>query len=474
MRISVIAVLMVAGALTACGSSSSNSKGSSGATGSSGSTGSSGATGSSGSTGSSGATGSSGSTGSSGAAGSSGATSSNNSKPPLHTVGACDNLPAAGTWEDITPAALNSQNWCTPDFGSDPKSCGQPEYVNPNTGTTATYGAHTVALDPNTAGTAYLGTSSLGIWKTLDCGSTWVKIDTGAGGSDLDTGRQWTFVVDPIDSQVLYTTPGYGLEGFYKSTDGGVNFTQMFPAALAASLIYGGFIEKISIDPADHLHLTVTFHGDCRNAPSGGHACTDGQGGANCWACIAETVDGAMSWKPLTNSAQGWSEGDGQTILSGSTWLYGDYGGNGTTGGIWRTTDAGATWTQVYTGSASGAALTAKDGTYYVAGAGGLLHSTDGITWTPVPGSPGGNTVNGALFIADSGTHLYASGGQYSGDEPATGWYESAPDSDPTTWTPAFNYTAMVQGGSTLAYDPDHHLLYSSNLTTGLWRVVVP
>jgi hypothetical protein len=25
-----------------------------------------------------------------------------------------------------------------------------------------------------------------------------------------------------------------------------------------------------------------------------------------------------------------------------------------------------------------------------------------------------------------------------------------------------------------LIYDPDHHLLYSANLTGGLWRVVVP
>jgi hypothetical protein len=391
----------------------------------------------------------------------------------LHNVGSCDSLAAAGKWENVTPVQLNSSAWCTPDFGTDPTSCGQPEYVNPTTGTTATYGAHSVALDPINAGTAYLGTSSLGIWKTLDCGSTWVKSDTGSGGTDLDTGRQWTFVVDTADSNVLYTTPGYGNEGFYKSTDGGTNWTQKFTADMLPSLTYGGWIEKISMDPTDHLHLVVSFHIDCKMAPSAGHACSDGSGN-DCWACMAETPDGGETWKALTNSAQSWSEGDGQTVLSGSTWLYGAYGGNGSTGGIWRTTNAGASWDQVYTGSASGAVLTAKDGSYYCAGQGGLLHSTDGINWTAVPNSPGGNTVNGALFMVDTGTNLYASAGQYGGTETADGWYSSAPDGNPSQWAPAFDYAAMDHGGSTLAYDPDHHLLYSANLTAGLWRVVVP
>jgi len=387
--------------------------------------------------------------------------------------GKCDGLAPAGKWENITPPQLNAAKWCTPDFGTAADSCGQPEFQNPKTGTTATYGAHSVALDPTHTGTAYLGTSSLGIWKTLDCGSSWVKSNTGAGGADLDTGRQWTFVVDPQDSQVLYTTPGYGKEGLFKSTDGGTNWSQMFPSDLQTSLPYGGWVEKISLDPRDHLHLVISFHTDCKNAPSAGHACADGSGN-DCWACMAETPDGGGSWKPLTNSAQSWTEGDGQTVLGGSTWLYGAYGGNGATGGIWRTTNAGASWEQVYTGSASGAALIAKDGTYYVAGQGGLLHSSDGVSWTPVPNSPGGNTVNGALFIVDTGTNLYASAGQYGGMEPATGWYSSAPDSDPTQWSPAFDFAAMDHGGSTLAYDPDHHLLYSANLTSGLWRVVVP
>lgn len=403
-----------------------------------------------------------------------GASSSAGSEGGIMPIkGKCDGLAPAGTWENITPAQLNGAKWCTPDFGKASDSCGDPGFENPKTGTIATYGAHSVALDPNHTGTAYLGTSSLGIWKTLDCGSSWLKSDTGSGSADLDSGRQWTFVVDPVESQVLYTTPGYGKEGLFKSSDGGTNWTQVFPSDLQASLPYGGWVEKISLDPRDHLHLVISFHIDCKHAPSGGHACADGSGN-DCWACMAETPDGGGSWKPLTHGAQSWSEGDGQTVLAGSTWLYGAFGGNGASGGIWRTSNAGASWQQVYTGSASGAALIAKDGTYYVAGQGGLLHSSDGISWMPVANSPGGNTVNGALFIVDTGTTLYASAGQYGGMEPSVGWYSSAPDSNPSQWAPAFNFAVMDHGGSTLAYDPDHHLLYSANLTSGLWRVVIP
>jgi hypothetical protein len=32
----------------------------------------------------------------------------------------------------------------------------------------------------------------------------------------------------------------------------------------------------------------------------------------------------------------------------------------------------------------------------------------------------------------------------------------------------------MLENGGTLAYDTAHHLLYSSNLGAGVWRVVMP
>jgi photosystem II stability/assembly factor-like uncharacterized protein len=363
-----------------------------------------------------------------------------------HAVGACDNLGAAGMWQSVAPPQLNPAGWCTP--GS--MGC-------PGSGQTSTYGAHFFALDPSTSGTIYLGTDGLGLWKSTDCGASWVKIDTGANGDMLDQGRGWTIAIDPTDTQVIYTVAGYGPSGVFKSVNGGVDWQQMLTPDIQPSIPYGGFIEKITLDPTNHQHLVVSFHDKCTNSPSGGGE----------WGCLAESPDGGMSWT-LTNSAAEWGEGDGQTLLDGKTWLF----GNGA--GIYRTTNGGGSWTQVYTGGASGGVYTAKDGSYYVAGSFTTLHSTGGVTWTELKNSHGGASVNGSTPITSDGTTLYSAQGAYGGSEPMGGWYWSAPLSDPTTWTNVGNAVPLGFGGSNLAYDADHHLLYSSNLTSGFWRIVLP
>ena len=376
---------------------------------------------------------------------------------PVHVVGACANLAAAGVLENVTPSQLNPQSWCWP--GS--TGC---------SGANSTYGAHFFVLDPNHSGTILLGTSSLGIWKSTDCGMTWVHIDTGTAGPALDTGRNWSIVIDPTDSNVVYTCAGYGgvasgvsSLGVFKSTDGGVNWQQLLPQAMLDT-VAGGFVEKIAMDPTNHLHLLASFHGACKNAPNDGGS----------WGCLAETHDAGSTWT-LAPSAESWSEGDGQTIVDDKTWFFGSLFGSSTSaGGIWRTTNGGASWDNVYVGSASGAVFTAPDGTFFSAGGNGMLHSADGLHWSALANSPSGASVNGSDPVATDGTNLYTSGGAYGGTEPAQGWYSSARLNQLTSWAPAFGYVKMVAGAENLAYDADHHLLYSSNLTAGIWRVVVP
>ena len=364
--------------------------------------------------------------------------------PDTHKIGSCTTLPAAGTLENITPAALDFAKWCV--RGGD---CSAP-------GSIETYGAHGLAIDPSDSGTLYLGTDTLGFWKTTDCGATWVKIDTGTHAKEIDSGRNWTIVIDKTDSKVIYTTPGYGAEGLYKSKDGGVNWEQMFPVEIQKSLPYGGFIETISLDPSDHRHLVVSFHINCTNAPTGGGD----------WNCLAESSDSGTTWA-LRPSPVGNSEGYGQTVVDAKTWFMND----GT--GIFRTTNGGTSWDKVYSGNAGGHVYLAPDKKFY-AGGSPIVQSADGITWTPLSKSPSASSVNGSNPLASDGVRLFASGGQYGGSEPTSGWYASAPLSDANAWTPIFTPTTMRNGGSTLIYDPDHHLLYSTNLISGVFRVVVP
>jgi hypothetical protein len=365
-----------------------------------------------------------------------------------HHVGACDALPAVGTWENVTPAQLDSKNWCVPGG-----ACAA--------GAKGTYGTNAFVLDPNNSGTVYLGTSSLGVWKTTDCGGSWVHINTGTNAKEVDAGRNWSMVIDPTNSQTVYTVAGYAGSGFYKTTNGGKDWQQMFPADLLATFPAQG-IEKLAMDPTNSLHLTASFHNPCTKSPTGGGD----------WACIAETKDGGTSFT-LTNSAENWSEGDGQTMVGDETWFFSSGGGQ-----IFRTTDAGAKWDVVYNGFAtgnynsSGCIYTAADGTFFTGGGRGMVHSTNGTAWQILPNAPQMGGPNGGCSIVGDGTNLYVSMGLFAYSPPNKDWFWSSSESNPKTWV-QMNNPAVVTGAGWLDYDRDHHLLYSSNSTGGFYRVVL-
>jgi hypothetical protein len=349
--------------------------------------------------------------------------------------GTCDDLAPVGTFENVTPAELASSNWCVPGY------C--------QAGGKDTYGAVAFVLERSHSGTIVLGTASLGIWKSTDCGSSWVHINTGTNGAALDAGRNWSMVIDPTDSSVIYTVTGYAGPGFYKTTDGGQNWQQMFPADLMAKFPAPG-IERLSMDPTNHLHLTATFHGTCQNAPSA--------------ACMAETRDGGGTFT-LTKSAFSWSEGDGQAMVGDKTWFYGQVDQ-----GVWRTIDGGASWSQVHAGFgwASGCIYTATDGTLYTGNGFGMMSSKDGVTWTTMSGSPAFGGPNGGCPIADDGETIWVGSWGLADDR---GTF-SAPLKNPTTWT-NMNSPKVVTGAGWLDYDADHHVLYKANSTGGFWRVRV-
>ncbi len=328
-------------------------------------------------------------------------------------------------------------------------------------GQKGTYGTNSFVLDPNSSGTVYLGTSSLGIWKTTNCGGAWVHIDTGTSAKEVDAGRNWSIVIDPTNSQTVYTVTGYAGSGFYKTTNGGKDWQQMFPADLLATFPAQG-IEKLSMDPTNSQHLTATFHNPCTKSP---------MGGGN-WPCLAETKNGGATFT-LTNSAQDWSEGDGQTMVNDKTWFFSTGGGQ-----IFQTTNAGVKWDLVYNGFAtgnynsSGCIYTATDGTFYTGGGRGMVHSTNGTAWQIVPNAPQMGGPNGGCSIVDDGTTLYVSMGLFAYAPPSKDWFWSTSASNPKTWV-QMNNPAVVTGAGWLGYDRDHHLLYSSNSTGGFYRVVV-
>lgn len=311
-------------------------------------------------------------------------------------------------------------------------------------------------LDPSVL---WVGTCNQGIWKSTDCGASYTHINTGTNGAVLDGGRQWTFVIDPNNPDILYTNSGYGAasNGAFKSTNGGVDWTQIWPPldGSYAKVVAYDFVAQVVMDPSNPQHLLISFHAECA-APYAS-------------ACYGESHDAGASWKLLSGDSS-WSGGEGQTLTflnDSATWLWGSQAN-----GVWRTTNSGASWNVVsgiaQQGHATPQMYRAKNGVFYLPEPDGIYRSPDGITWKLVPSS--GSVM---LGITGNGTTMYASRG-FPWD-PSTTLYEpfwTSPEDDGQTWTQMTS--PQLSNGGQLTYDPAHHLLYSSNLGAGVWRVATP
>jgi hypothetical protein len=340
----------------------------------------------------------------------------------MRVVKACpsDNS-TVGVWEAINP----------PDIPIPPPMCGNAVCY---------YGTKAPVLNPHDSSIVYLGTDKHGVFKSTDCGATWKKQNTGKLGATLDTGAQWTMVIDPVEPETLYANNGYGSEeGVFKSTNGGVDWEQLTPkGSVVATHVDGNFATRIAMDPTDRKHLVVSFHSNClaEFAP----------------ACLAETTDQGVTWKMVKMIDSGF-EAAGVAMIDTKTWLFGNpfYS-------LTRTTDQGATWSKIADDGGYWLYRTDK-GDYFLAGAAhGIQHSNDGINWT--------QTQTGPFYaVVGDGETLYASP-RYCD----TNCVYTSPETDGKTWK-SIATAVKGHGAVDMIYDPDHHLVYSSNEGGGFWRV---
>src|ERR1044071_8507739 len=243
-----------------------------------------------------------------------------------------------------------------------------------------------VAIHPANKSTWYVAVASGGVWKTANAGTTWTPLFDTQGSSSIGT-----VAVDPNNPLVVWVgtgennsqrSVGYG-DGVYKSTDGGKSWSNL---GLKAS----NHIGKILIDPRNSAVVYVSAIGPLWSA--GG-----GRG-------VYKTSDGGKSW---TQSLKGdeWTgaydlafDPRNPDVLYATTyqrarrqWGFID-GGPGSA--IWKSSDAGATWTKLTRGLPTeemgkiGLAVSPANGNVVYAiveaanRAGGFFRSTDaGQNW---------------------------------------------------------------------------------------------
>jgi len=355
----------------------------------------------------------------------------------LPAVGACDNLPAPGLWQNVTPTGHSSK-----------------PAVN------GTVGA-AIIVDPFDPRIVWLGTGTENdeIWRSDDCGATWSRANTGPGSMSygptsrgVGDGAQWSMQIDPVDRGVLYAVSGYGAQSLWKTTNSGQSWQDALEGSEYETHADYRFVNNVSLDPTDHLHLVVSTHGACEApyAPS----------------CIAETKDGGSSWRVL-KAPEAWVEGGGLVLVKGGLWLW-------CGSSMMVTTDSGASWsTDALAGGGTCEAeytirafVPAANGKYYLGSRSGVLESTDGAKWTHVPGT-GGFMV----MIAQGSKRLFA----------ANQWQpslRSAALGDDQTWSDLPTPPQLSQGSDGgipfLAYDDAHGILYASMFSGGVARMVTP
>ncbi len=192
----------------------------------------------------------------------------------------------------------------------------------------------------------YVATATGGLWKTLNMGTTFEPVFDGQGSSSIGD-----VAIAPTDANLVWVGTGennnrqsssWG-DGVYKSTDGGRTWTVM-------GLRESKQIARIIVDPVDHDVVYVAALGDLWN---GG-----GERG------VYKTTDGGLTW---TRVLEGGADVGATELVMDPTnnkVLYAalyqrrravwGMNGGGPGSGIWKSTDAGRTWTRLTRGIPEG------------------------------------------------------------------------------------------------------------------------
>ena len=351
-----------------------------------------------------------------------------------------------GTWINVTPANVK----LTANL-----SCGN-------------FGTSSVQVDRAHPSNLYAQFHCQGIWKSTDYGATWAgPINTGKNSSTVGdcAGGITISPSSTANTPTLYLSCGRGAAtGFWVSTNGGVDWNkyQITPTPNRQDYY------PPDVDPYDTNHLIMT-----------GHEMNS----------IVQSFDGGRNWAAV-NIAAGMTQngGTGATFFintgnattTRSTWLWMAQWSGGTIG-TWRTTNAGATWTQVdkneHTHGSAQIYQPDNKGVLFMAGAysalgWGVLRSTNfGETWSHV-----GTTSPQAVVIGTS-KNMYAMFGYPTGvGGNITPNFELSAQPGTGTWTEPGTPTNMTQGPSQIATvnDGTHNILVGAMWNGGLWRYIEP
>jgi hypothetical protein len=365
-----------------------------------------------------------------------------------------------GVWIDVTPPGL---------------SLDQSQFQGDN------YGVQDIVTDPGRPNVFYAFTCHQGVWTSADYGQTWTgPIDDGS----LPNGKEWSAAIssnpaNPSGPPVLWTF-SWPNGNIYRSTNGGVTWTKiLLPATILNGNGSPGDGYSVDVDPYDPNHLVVGFHEAYGVAET-----TDG-------LSDSPTFVDRHAPNSVGQSVYVFFLDTGDPATTRQTWLAIPQQ-NGGSWGTWRTTDQGKTWAQpvdavtntpetnehlhggcqIFQGAGG---LVFMGGVYGTSSSnfgvnGGVYRSTDlGATWTHE-----GNPYESSIVYGTANT-IYGQWGYSSSPGDNSNTAQAAPMPG-LSWSAMTVPSAMVSGPKRVATSSDgqHNVLVSGNWTSGIWRYVEP
>ncbi len=273
-----------------------------------------------------------------------------------------------------------------------------------------------IVIDSANSSIVLAGSVAGGIWKTTDGGASWYPKTDAADILPISS-----MVVDPTNHNVVYAGTGEGWSnvdavyggGIYKSTDFGETWTLLSSTSGGSASSFGD-VMKLAADPSGNIYAATkdykVGYGVYSYSLSGG---------------LYKSTNGGTSWTAINSAAFATNYFNPTDVLpvSSSTILFAVNANGSTLGGIYRTTNGGSAWSLISSGLPSsgyariafaqdpGAANTVlavfestDESTGGDAGLKGIYKSTDaGATWTQLTSPPKITSTGGRSYLSNQG-----------------------------------------------------------------------
>jgi photosystem II stability/assembly factor-like uncharacterized protein len=277
-----------------------------------------------------------------------------------------------------------------------------------------------IIVSPSNTANLLVGAVAGGVWKSTDGGASWT--------SKLDNGAQLAIscmIKDPSNENIIYAGTGEGWGnvdgvyggGIYKSTDFGETWA-LLSSTIGTNVWNFRNVRSMAFDPSGNLYAVTWAYNNKDNR--GSYKTTGG---------LYKSTDGGISWTAIHSKTfiTNYFNGCDVVPFSSSTIIFATEPNGATLGGIYRTTNSGTNWNKITTNLPTtnyNRIAFAKDpnnaNTAYAQiessnygppdyGLAGIFKTTDaGATWSTLtkPGniSSSGNSKTGSLsFLGEQG-----------------------------------------------------------------------